>query len=380
MRQAGIFKSNVAIILTTFGLISCDTSGMDLDLRNNNYDTSRAAQAVLKKRPKPDNRGLISYPNYQVAIARLGDSLKTMAARIGVDSKALARYNGVTENEQLRSGEVIALPARIAEYDNQGQSSRTATSVDVTQIAQSALDEPSAKKTSPPPSKKPQALEPIRHKVKRGETAFTISRLYNVSIRSLAEWNALDSDFTIREGQHLLVPLTNTAPPPKQKVVEATKPGAESVTPSPPSAEKPLPTKEKPAVVESKTKAEPTIVETPSGGILAYPVKGKIIRAYVKNKNDGIDFSAPEGSPVLAAEGGTVAAITSDADQIPIVVIKHKNNLLTVYANIDKISVQKGSVVARGNTIGKVGPGDPSYLHFEVRKGFESVDPMDYLK
>jgi LysM repeat protein len=380
MRQIDIFKSSVGIILATFGLISCDTSGLDLDLRNNNYDTSRAAQAVLEKRPKPDNRGIISYPNYQVAIARLGDSLQTMAARIGLDSKALAQYNGVTENEQLRSGEVIALPARIAEYNNQGQSSQKAKSVDVTEIAQSALDEPSVKKTSTFPSQKPQSLEPIRHKVKRGETAFTISRLYNVTIRSLAEWNALDSDFTIREGQHLLVPLANRAPPVKQKATEAAKPGLESVTPSPPSAKKPLPKEEKPAVVESKTKAEPTIVEMPSGGILAYPVKGKIIRAYVKNKNDGIDFSAPVGSPVLAAESGTVAAITSDANKVPIVVIKHKNNLLTVYANINEISVQKGSVVARGEAIGKVGRGDPSYLHFEVRKGFESVDPKDYLK
>ena len=49
--------------------------------------------------------------------------------------------------------------------------------------------------------------EPIRHKVSRGETAFTISRLYNVSIRSLAEWNGLDSNFTIREDQYLLIPF-----------------------------------------------------------------------------------------------------------------------------------------------------------------------------
>ena len=78
MRQSSLFKLSLGIILTTFGLSSCDSSKLDLDLRNNNYDTSRAAQAVLEKRPKPDNRGIISYPNYQVAIARFGDTLTSI--------------------------------------------------------------------------------------------------------------------------------------------------------------------------------------------------------------------------------------------------------------------------------------------------------------
>jgi len=80
--------------------------------------------------------------------------------------------------------------------------------------------------------------EPIRHKVSRGETAFTISRLYNVSIRSLAEWNGLDSNFTIREGQYLLIPL------PKDQVAsvsESASPGQVSNTPSPPSSSEALP-------------------------------------------------------------------------------------------------------------------------------------------
>ena len=37
-------------------------------------------------------------------------------------------------------------------------------------------------------------------------------------------------------------------------------------------------------------------------GPFSYPVNGKIIREYIKNKTDGIDISAPEGTPILAAE------------------------------------------------------------------------------
>ena len=66
-------------------------------------------------RPEPDNRGVISYPNYQVAVARRGDTLEDVAARVGTDAAALARYNGLQVNDPLRAGEIIALPRRVAE-------------------------------------------------------------------------------------------------------------------------------------------------------------------------------------------------------------------------------------------------------------------------
>ena len=109
-------------------------------------------------------------------------------------------------------------------------------------------------------------------------------------------------------------------------------------------------------------------------------MNGRIIREYVANKTDGIDLSAPVGTSVVAAGSGTVAAVTSDANKVPIVVIKHPNNLLTVYANIGDISVEKGNTVRKGQPIGKMRSGNPAYVHFEVRDGLKSVDPMTYLK
>ena len=52
----------------------------------------------------------------------------------------------------------------------------------------------------------------------------------------------------------------------------------------------------------------------------------------------------------------------------------------TVYAGVDAVTVEKGDRVARGQQIAKVRAADPSFLHFEVREGFESVDPLPYLK
>ena len=116
------------------------------------------------------------------------------------------------------------------------------------------------------------------------------------------------------------------------------------------------------------------------GPRLAMPVQGRIIRAYAQGRNEGIGIGAPEGTDVHAAAAGTVAAITQDTDQVPIMVIRHENNLLTVYANIDNIRVARGDRVSRGQSIATVRHGDPSFLHFEVREGFDSVDPMPYLQ
>ena len=113
---------------------------------------------------------------------------------------------------------------------------------------------------------------------------------------------------------------------------------------------------------------------------LAFPADGKIVRGYQKGKNDGIDIGASAGSAVKAAGNGTVAAITQDTDQVPILVIRHDGNLLTVYAGIDAIGVKKGDAVTRGQPVAKVRAGATPFLHFEVRKGFESVDPLPYLK
>ena len=110
------------------------------------------------------------------------------------------------------------------------------------------------------------------------------------------------------------------------------------------------------------------------------PVSGNIIRNYQPKKNEGIDIAAAAGTPVQAAANGTVAAITQDTEQTPIIVIRHDGGLLTVYAGVAGIKVKKGDKVKRGQTIATVRSGNPAFLHFEVRRGVESTDPMPYLQ
>lgn len=371
--------------------------GFDMDLRglgNGGLDTSSAAQQAMQDRPRPDARGVISYPNYQVVVARRGDTATSIAQRLGLDSGTLARYNAVDPNAPLNQGEVLALPNKVAAGATAGTGNNpgalTAETIDITSLASNAIDkaqvsQPAAASPAPKATTPAAGPEPTRHKVARGETAYSIARYYGVPVKALAEWNGLPNDLSVREGQVLMIPVAASRPP--QQTASAnttTQPGAGSPTPVPPSASEPLPSSSPPkASAPVPSSAAPDLGSDRSKASdtsqLLMPVSGSIIRPFKKGKNDGIDISAAPGTSVKAADGGTVLLISQDTEDVSFLAIKHANNLVTVYYNVNGISVKKGASVKRGQTIAKVAPGDPGYLHFEVRKGIESVDPMPYL-
>lgn len=225
---------------------------LDYDMRGRMggpIDTSEAALAAVGDRPQADNRGVISYPNYQVAVARNGDRLADVANRVGLPAGELARYNGIEINDPLRAGEVIALPRRVSEPSPATGAPTTGPirpvgEVDITTLASSAIDNAPAATARPATTQSATpastGVEPIRHKVERGETAYTVARLYNVTPRTLADWNGLDSNYTLREGQYLLIPVVEQSAAPSSASV-TTAPGTGSPTPEPPSAAQPLP-------------------------------------------------------------------------------------------------------------------------------------------
>jgi len=385
------FRSRPAVIVAGMACLTLTACSepFDLDLRGNSSGgTADAARQATAERPEPDARGIISYPGYQVAVARRDDTLQSLADRVGADADRLARYNGIKPGDGLREGEVIALPERVAEPEG---GPIKPGGVDIESIAGNAIERADAStaevETTPLP-KGTSGVEPTRHKVARGETAYTIARLYNVSIRSLADWNGLGPDFAVREGQYLLIPVALPGET-QAKFDPSEAPGNGSPTPEPPSAAKPLPEEDTVAVSTLDTpeddpgdapdlsKEQSTSTATPTR--MSFPVKGDIIRAYSKGKNDGIDIAASPGDAVKAADSGVVAAITEDTNGTPIVVVKHANNLLTVYSNVDNVGVSTGQNVSRGQTLAKARSSDSSAVHFEVRDGFDSLDPMPYL-
>ena len=359
--------------------------GFDMDLRDlgDGFDTS-AAVANLPERPVPDDRGVISYPNYQVVLAQRDDTIRTIAARLNLNAATLASFNGIDADTLLRRDEVVALPSRVTEPAGATQP------LDVASIATTALDrvDAQAPTTGATTASRQNGSEPVRYQVGRGDTAFTIARQFNIPVASIAEWNALGSDLAVREGQFLLIPQSSSpSTPPSVAEAIVTAPGTGSQTPVPPSASAPLPneTPSAPAAPEAPnlgTPAAPTTAAasaTNDSAQLVRPVSGNIIRAYAPGRNEGIDIGVPAGTPVKAADAGTIAAVTTDTSGVAIVVIKHAGNLLTVYTNLADLSVAKNDTVTRGQIIAKVGADDPSFLHFEVRRGLQSVDPAGFL-
>lgn len=386
-------RTGFVLGVSALALSGCiDTGALDWDLRNNAGDTSNAARQATAAAPTPDGNGIISYPDYQLATARRGESVASMAGRLGVSPEALARENALRATDPLREGEMLLLPDRVsaapqpAVIGGSALPSSGGGSVDITSIATTALDSASpaikpAGGTSPTASK-PIPNQPLTHRVARGETAFTIARAYNVSAKALADWNQLGSDMAVREGQTLIIPIATAAAPNPEPV--PTPPGAGSPTPEPPSAKKPLPD-EKTAAAGTKPKATPPSpdlgAEKTTSSKMAMPVGGKIIRGYDAKKNQGIDIAAATGSAVAAADAGTVTVISADTTGKGIIIIRHAGDLLTVYVGVANVAVKKGDKVKRGQAIGKVAAGDPAFVHFEVRNtSKQSFDPMGYLQ
>ena len=386
-------RSVLTVTVALGALTACAPGGggLDWDLRGltgGGLDTSQAALGASERRPTPDARGVIAYPGYQVALARRGDTIRSVAARLGMSADELGRYNALKPDDLLREGEVVALPRRVDADPVMGNMQQPGAIVggtiapapiEVTSIASGALDR--AGNTAAKPA--PVGEQPGRHRVQRGETVYSIARLYGVNVKALADWNGLGANLDLREGQYLLIPVANAAAPAAPARVNA--PGTASPTPVPPSAAKPLPA-EKTQPAAEKPKGSPNSPDlgktrtAASSSAFVMPADGKIIRPFVKGKSEGIDIGAAAGSPVRAVAAGEVVAITKDTGQVPILVMRHDGNLLSVYAGIDAVKVKKGDKVQKGQSIAVVRNASPAFLHFEIRKGVEALDPMTLLQ
>ena len=97
----------------------------------------------------------------------------------------------------------------------------------------------------------------------------------------------------------------------------------------------------------------------------------------------GEDISAPTGTPILAADSGTVVTVSYEAGGYGnYVVINHGNGRSTRYAHMSAFAVSTGQYVTQGQVIGYVGStglSTGSHLHFETRVNGTAVDPYTYF-
>lgn len=113
------------------------------------------------------------------------------------------------------------------------------------------------------------------------------------------------------------------------------------------------------------------------------PLKGVVSRPYDRVMHPAIDIAAPTGSVVSAVLDGTVILTSWDAETGYIILLQHRDNLLSVYTNNQKLLRAGGETVQAGTPIALVG-GTASkegadYLHFELWHNGESLDPTRYI-
>lgn len=268
--------------------------------------------------------------------------------------------------------------------------------------------------------------------VQNGDTVYGLAKKNKVDMRELIAVNRLQPPYALAPGQQINLPALGKVPPggslqpsASPRIAVETQPLMSSSVqsePLPPPGKmqalewntQPLKT---PSQLKQQTEEVPPLVtekvvsstanpqsitslsqpdmEHPKQGAITldpssdfrWPVEGPISSKFgAKAKglnNDGINISAPRGSPVLASAGGTVVYAGNEMKGFGnLVLIRHEDNWVTAYAHLERILVERNSVVAAGDMIGTVGTSggvaNPQ-LHFEVRHGGKAQNPETLL-
>lgn len=213
----------------------------------------------------------------------------------------------------------------------------------------------------------------VYHRVREGETLYSIGWEYGYDYRTLAKWNHIDAPYVIQPGQWLRISppeegMTAAQGPPRQTSSDG------SSTPSPGHASAKV------------ARAEPPVHQgSPTSGIRwTWPAKGKLLMRFSSHhlNQKGLDIAGTMGEPVRAAAAGRVVYSGNGLKGYGnLVIIKHGPHYLSAYAYNSRLFVKEGDVVSGGQEIAAMGKAgtDRVKLHFEIRHDGDPVDPLDYL-
>ena len=195
----------------------------------------------------------------------------------------------------------------------------------------------------------------IYHQVRPGETLSGIGQVYGISYQKLARVNDIRNPNKLKVGQKIFIPGT-----PRQLTKRS------SVLPQP----------------SKKISPEP---RWNGKARFAWPLKGIVTSRFGPRNgsfHDGIDIGAPIGTPVRVAADGQVIYSGVLRGYGNVIIVRHGQGYVTVYAHNKANSVKEGESVRRGQKIAEVGTSGrttgPS-LHFEVRKNNLARNPLPYL-
>ncbi len=206
----------------------------------------------------------------------------------------------------------------------------------------------------PPP---PQKTTGVYHVVERHQTFYRICKTYGVNFNEVASLNRILDPAKIQIGQRIFIPGANR-------------------------------------VLKVEIYIDDVVSEQWEKDRIAYkkldfiwPVEGKINQGFEEAENrahQGIDISSVIGTPIRASNAGRVIYSNNSIKGYGnLIILRHSEELVSVYAHNQVNLVEEGTWVEKGQIIGKVGQtGRTSgpHLHFEIRKSNKAIDPMLFLK
>ena len=203
----------------------------------------------------------------------------------------------------------------------------------------------------------------VYHTVQKGQTLYFIARAYDVEINRLKRINGIYNPSKLQVGTRLWIP------------------GAWQVL----NVDTGI---DKQALTNNKIKRKRALNNGIKAikGFLIWPVKGQLTSRFGNRSgrhHDGIDIGARRGTSIVAAaEGKVMFAGWGPTGYGLMIIIKHKNDLTTVYAHNSHIHVHKNQMVKQEQRIASVGSTGRStgpHLHFEVRNDSLPMNPLNYL-
>ena len=190
-----------------------------------------------------------------------------------------------------------------------------------------------------------------QHRVVQGETLHAIAFRYHENFQQLVRLNHLHHPYKIRVGQIIYLQT---------------------------------PIKQAPVVKQSALRRPNTIQTSPaSTGQWLWPISGRVQSRFLPQQGKkGLDIIGRKGDRVHASSHGIVAYSGNGLHGYGnLIIIKHDHQFLTAYGNNARNLVKEGQHVKAGQVIAIIGliNREDWGVHFEIRKGGEPLNPMNYL-
>lgn len=205
-------------------------------------------------------------------------------------------------------------------------------------------------------------LDGLMYVVRRGDTLAKIAQTYDSDPQKILEANGLADASDLVIGTELMLPDGRAPAPPAPKPPTRIAGTIKNVFVPPPASDRVGTTK------------------------LLWPTAARRITQYYKRKHTGVDIAGPTGTPIYAADGGTVISSGWNRGGYGnMIIVDHGGGILTRYAHGSKLLMKVGDVVSRGDVImlmGSTGRSTGPHLHFEVMLGTVSrrANPLDYVR